>query len=65
MPAGAAGFSFSGISVINASVVRIIEAMMAAFCTAERVTWGDPRDQSQSDCEGRLYSFIVQHMSVL
>src|SRR2546429_2463592 len=39
MPAGAAGFSFSGISVISASVVRIIEAMLAAFCKAERATF--------------------------
>ena len=35
---GAAGFSFSGRSVISASVVRIIAAMEAAFSSAERVT---------------------------
>jgi hypothetical protein len=36
--AGAAGFSFSGMSVMSASVVRIIAAMLAAFSNAERVT---------------------------
>jgi fructose-1-phosphate kinase PfkB-like protein len=33
-----AGFSFSGISVTKASVVRIIEAIEAAFYRAPRVT---------------------------
>ena len=36
--AGAAGFSFSGMSVISASVVRIMAAMEAAFSSAPRVT---------------------------
>ena len=38
-PCGIAGaWDFSGMSVISASVVRIMAAMEAAFSTAERVT---------------------------
>ena len=39
-PPGMAGAAaFSGLSVMRASVVRIIPAMLAAFSTAERVTF--------------------------
>jgi hypothetical protein len=38
MGGAAAGFSFSGMSVMRASVVRIIAPMLAAFSTALRVT---------------------------
>jgi hypothetical protein len=34
-----AGFSFSGISVTNASVVSIRAEIEAAFCNAYRVTF--------------------------
>ena len=37
-PAGIAG-SGAGISATTLSVVRIIEATLAAFCNAERVTF--------------------------
>ncbi len=36
---GGAAFSFSGMSVISTSVVRIIAAIEAAFSSAERVTF--------------------------
>ena len=37
-PPGAAGAAFSGLSATTASVVRKRPAMLAAFCSAERVT---------------------------